>query len=88
MKALTTAMAAAGCFGALFCLVLSGVAGALLAPANMFNPWDYGAKLAWWQGVMSAAAHGWPWLLGMAACLAMAFAGVAWDMRNDKPRGG
>jgi hypothetical protein len=81
VKVLTTVMAAVGCFGALICLVVSGVAGAVMAPANMFNPWDYGAKLAWWKGVMAAAVAGWPWLLGMVACLALAFAGVAWDMR-------
>lgn len=86
MKVLMNVCAAVGMFGAFVCLVASGVWDALWAPANMFNPWDYGAKFQWAQGVGAAVLARWPWLLGMIACLALAFVAVAWQERNS-PRG-
>jgi hypothetical protein len=87
MRVLMNVFAAVGMFGAFICLVASGVWDALWSPASVMNPWDYGAKLQWAQRMGEAAAAGWPWLLGLVACLALAFVAVAWQERNSPPRG-
>lgn len=69
MKALSWALLAVGCYGALACALMSGVLGATWAGASAFNVWDYQGKLEWGRGVIAAAAAGWPWVLGFVACL-------------------
>lgn len=85
MKVVSWILLAGGCYGALACLLASGLLGAIWAPGGMLTPWDWQARWDWIAGVARAAAAGWPWVAGMFLCFCFALVGTHLQMRE--PRG-
>lgn len=83
MKALSWVLLAVGCYGALACLFMSGVAAAVWAGPSAFDVADVGGKVEWGRGVIGAALAGWPWVAGFVLCLGCAFAGGQLWLRDD-----
>ena len=87
MKVLSWVLLAVGCYGAVACLVASGLLGAIFSGNALLTPWDLQAQVNWVQQLAGTVAARWPWVAGMFACFFFAMLGAHLQMRGGPAPG-
>lgn len=82
MKVLSWVLLALGCYGALACLIASGLLGAIFSGNPLLTPWDHGAQWAWLQQMAGTVTARWPWVVGTVLCVCFALLGAHLQMRE------